>query len=67
MLRLHVLLNNFQRIKLIFDQASLKGLELHDQLGQITTVKLNQIKSNPQLAVKLFQFKPPKGVDVVQQ
>ncbi|MCL9684333.1 outer membrane lipoprotein chaperone LolA [Legionella maioricensis] len=58
---------NFQRIKLIFTADNLTGLELHDQLGQTTTVKLSQIKSNPKLAEKLFQFKPPKGVDVVKQ
>ncbi len=58
---------NFQRIKLIFTADALTGLELHDQLGQVTSVKLSQIKSNPKLAAKLFQFKPPKGVDVVKQ
>lgn len=58
---------NFQRIKLIFTQNILIGIELFDQLGQITTVKLVQIKSNPKLPTKLFQFKPPKGVDVVRQ
>ena len=58
---------NFQRIKLVFTADNLTGLELHDQLGQTTTVKLNQIKSNPKLTAKLFQFKPPKGVDIVKQ
>lgn len=58
---------NFQHIKMIFTQNDLTGLELHDQLGQITTVKLSGIKANPKLEQKLFQFKPPKGVDVVQQ
>lgn len=58
---------NFQKIKLMFTQDLLTGLELHDQLGQITYVKLIQIKSNPKLSPKLFQFKPPKGVDVVEQ
>lgn len=58
---------NFQTIKLVFTDELLTGLELHDQLGQITSVKLLKIKSNPPLAAKLFQFKPPKGVDVVQQ
>lgn len=58
---------NFQRIKLIFDQNTLTGLELFDQLGQVTTVKLSQIKDNPKLADSLFTFKPPKGVDVVHQ
>ncbi|MDR3441419.1 MAG: outer membrane lipoprotein chaperone LolA [Legionella sp.] len=57
----------FQRIKLMFHQSSLTGLELFDQLGQVTTVKLSQAKLNPKLAAALFQFKPPKGVDVVEQ
>jgi outer membrane lipoprotein carrier protein len=57
----------FQRIKLVFQQNLLTGLELYDQLGQVTTVQLTQIKLNPKLATTLFQFKTPKGVDVVQQ
>lgn len=58
---------NFQRIKLIYTQDRLTELELHDQLGQVTTVKLKQIQSNPKLSASLFQFKPPKGADLVQQ
>lgn len=58
---------NFQRIKMTFTKDLLTGLELYDQLGQITYVKLSGIKPNPKLAAKLFQFKPPKGVDIVQQ
>lgn len=58
---------NFQHIKLVFHKDQLTELVLHDQLGQITTVHLAQAKLNPQLAASLFQFKPPKGVDVVQQ
>ncbi|AWN74104.1 outer membrane lipoprotein chaperone LolA [Legionella anisa] len=58
---------NFQRIKLMFRQNTLTGLELYDQLGQVTTVQLSQIKLNPKLATSLFQFKTPKGVDVVRQ
>lgn len=58
---------NFQRIKLKFNQDNLTGLELYDQLGQRTTVRLSQIKFNPKLTESLFQFKTPKGVDVVQQ
>lgn len=57
----------FQRIKLMFHQNSLTGLELYDQLGQITSVQLSQIKLNPKLAAHLFQFKTPQGVDVVRQ
>ena len=58
---------SFQRIKLIFSKEQLTGLELYDQLGQTTYVALSQIKSNGKVPATLFQFKPPKGVDVVKQ
>jgi outer membrane lipoprotein carrier protein len=58
---------NFQRIKLIFKKEQLIGLDLYDQLGQITYVKLSHIKMNEKLQEKIFQFKPPKGVDVIKQ
>jgi len=57
----------FQRVKLIFVGEMLNGMELYDQLGQRTQVRLSNIKNNPKLAEKLFIFKTPKGVDVVEQ
>ena len=57
----------FQRIRLKFNKDRLTGLTLYDQLGQITSIELTQAKSNPNLSPALFQFKPPKGVDVVHQ
>lgn len=58
---------NFQRVKLTFEGPALRGIALYDQLGQLTDVKLNQVKVNPKLLASLFQFKAPRGVDVVQQ
>ncbi|MFY7698007.1 MAG: outer membrane lipoprotein chaperone LolA [Legionella sp.] len=58
--------NNFQRIILTFSGPILSSLRLYDQLGQITTVQLSHVKNNPQLSSQLFKFKPPKGVDVVE-
>ncbi|MBA2655487.1 MAG: outer membrane lipoprotein chaperone LolA [Tatlockia sp.] len=58
---------NFQRLKLIFNNNILMGLELFDQLGQHTIVDLLKVKTNPKVEAALFQFKPPKGTDVVQQ
>ena len=57
----------FQQVKLMFDGDALNGIELFDQLGQHTEVHLRQIKTNPVLLDRLFQFKPPKGTDVVRQ
>lgn len=58
---------NFQRVKLVFEGSALRGMALYDQLGQVTDVSLNQVRVNPALQASLFQFKAPKGVDVVQQ
>lgn len=58
---------NFQRVKLIFNGEQLSAIEFYDQLGQHTVVRLSNIKNNPTLSAGLFQFKPPKGVDVVKQ
>lgn len=58
---------NFQKIKLVFHNNLLTNMELYDQLGQVTSVQLSHAKLNPALSTALFQFKPPKGVDVVQQ
>jgi outer membrane lipoprotein carrier protein len=58
---------NYQEVKLTFNGELLTNIELFDQLGQHTMVRLTKIKNNPKLAKDLFEFKPPKGVDVVQQ
>lgn len=58
---------NFQRLKLVFSNKVLTRIEMFDQLGQHTIVNLINVKSNPKVAAHLFQFKPPKGTDVVQQ
>jgi len=58
---------NFQRVKLTFNGEVLNTIEFFDQLGQHTTVKLKNVKSNPKLSDTLFTFKPPKGVDVIKQ
>ncbi|MBA2709758.1 MAG: outer membrane lipoprotein chaperone LolA [Tatlockia sp.] len=58
---------NFQRLKLIFSKNILTGIEMFDQLGQHTVVNLTKVKTNPKVPAKLFQFQPPKGMDVVQQ
>lgn len=57
---------NFSRVKLLFIGDTLNSMEMNDQLGQVTQVALKQVRINPPLAAKLFQFKPPRGVDVVE-
>lgn len=59
--------DNFQRVILTFKKDKLTLIEFYDQLGQHTILKLSRIKNNPKLDSSLFKFKPPKGVDVVDQ
>lgn len=58
---------SFQKVKLDFAGSSLTGMEFFDQLGQRTSIRLNNVRTNPQLSASLFKFTPPKGVDVVRQ
>lgn len=58
---------SFQKVELMFDDKRLRQLRLFDQLGQVTNVTFHNIKDNPKLSASLFQFKPPKGVDVIKQ
>lgn len=58
---------SFSRVKLSFDGNALVGIELFDQLGQYTKVSLSHVKTNIKLPMTQFQFKVPKGVDVVNQ
>lgn len=58
---------NYQRVKLTFQGAELSFIEFFDQLGQHTSIHLSHIKNNVKLADSTFQFKAPKGVDVINQ
>lgn len=59
--------SHFSKVILVFVGDHLQGIILYDQLGQKTDVRLLQVKNNKSLSQTLFQFKIPKGVDVVEQ
>lgn len=59
--------DSFQKVEMIFTGNVLQNLKLYDQMGQVTDVRLMNVKNNAELAGGLFSFKPPKGVDVVEQ
>jgi outer membrane lipoprotein carrier protein len=40
-------------------------LDIYDNFGQRTRVKLSMLERNPKLSPELFKFTPPKGADVV--
>ena len=57
----------FLWVKMQFQNKRMQQMILADNLGQISTFKFTQIKVNPQLSNYMFQFRAPKGVDVVKQ
>lgn len=57
--------NTFQWVELSFQNNKLNSMRFKDNLGQITDLKFSQIKVNSDLNKKLFVFKPPRGVDFI--
>jgi outer membrane lipoprotein carrier protein len=57
--------SSFTEIRLGFDKSSLAALEIFDNFGQRTVIKLSKLERNPKLSPELFKFTPPKGADVV--
>jgi outer membrane lipoprotein carrier protein len=55
----------FRQMKLLFAGATLRELDLIDNLAQRTEIKLANLTVNPPLADSLFNFTPPDGVDVI--
>ena len=57
--------STFSEIRLGFNDGGLAALEIADNFGQHTVIKLSRLERNPKLAADLFRFTPPKGADVV--
>ena len=56
---------DFKSVRIGFDGKDLSVMELTDNFGQLTRIRFSDVKRNPKLNPKLFQFTPPKGVEVV--
>ena len=46
--------------------AELAALEILDSFGQRSRLTFSQMEINPRLSAEVFQFKPPKGADVIR-
>jgi outer membrane lipoprotein carrier protein len=55
----------FSELKLGFDASGLAALEVIDNFGQHTSIRLAKLERNPKLGSELFRFTPPAGADVV--
>ena len=47
--------------------AALAALEILDSFGQRSVLSFSKLEVNPNLPSDTFQFKPPKGADVIRQ
>lgn len=56
-----------KEVLLKFAANKLKQMSVVDNLGQKTLFEFSQVKINPKLSRTLFQFHPPKNVDVIKQ
>lgn len=56
----------FGWVKLQFSKNNLTGMQFTDNLGQLSQILFNKVVINSPLPPGLFQFKPPKGVDVIK-
>jgi len=58
--------SDFESVSLGFNgRGTLAAMRLVDKLGQTTELDFSDVAVNPRLDPGLFQFTPPKGVDVI--
>ena len=56
---------SFSRIRLAFAGGELRRMELDDQFGQTTLLTFLDIRRQPAIPADAFTFRPPAGVDVI--
>jgi len=57
--------SGFEKVRLGFAGADLRGMELYDNFGQVTHIRFSKLARNPNLPADTFRFVPPAGADVV--
>lgn len=57
----------YNSIKLFFNATQLTKMQIEDNLGQESTLTFTNIQINSNLPAKLFQFKLPQGVDLINE
>ena len=58
--------SQFVRVLLAFAGNELRRMELADKFGQVTRFSFSEIKRNPRLDAKLFQYTPPPGTQLFE-
>jgi outer membrane lipoprotein carrier protein len=57
----------FEKLDIDFRQGVLASIELNDSLGGKRRILFSEVKENRDLADKLFEVKPPKDYDVIDE
>ncbi|WP_298393806.1 outer membrane lipoprotein chaperone LolA [uncultured Azonexus sp.] len=57
--------SGFEKVRIGMAGRDMKAMELHDNFGQTTHIRLLRGERNPALAAGLFRFTPPPGSDVI--
>ncbi|WP_455211310.1 outer membrane lipoprotein chaperone LolA [Kaarinaea lacus] len=57
--------SSYEKLLLGFSEDNIQAMELVDNFGQITVLKFSNLQRNLKIDPKIFQFKPPPGVDVI--
>ena len=56
---------DFLKVEVGLDDAGVQAMDLYDQFGQMTMIRFRESDFDVPLRNALFQFVPPKGVDVI--
>lgn len=59
--------NMFATIQLAFENGKVRQMKLQDHLGHATIIQFDHVESNMSLSPALFNFKPPKNADVINE
>jgi outer membrane lipoprotein carrier protein len=57
----------FTSVRMEFLNNQISEMRLQDNLGHTTQIRYRDIKTNNTLSAALFNFKPPAGVDVIDE
>ncbi len=59
--------SGFEKVRIGLLGKEMKAMELFDNFGQTTLIRLQRSERNPALSATLFRFTPPAGTDVIGQ
>jgi chaperone LolA len=58
--------SDFDTVAIAFDGGKPVELEFQDRLGQLTRIRLSDVRLNPRVPAEAFRFTVPVGVDVIR-